>query len=160
MSKNSDHEAFNAFNYWFERWSEVDCPQVDNDDFAGSWEELKDHEKPKNYLHMVILGCKYEWIEVYRNGANSDNQLDWNEITDEHINPDDDIEIIFDGENIHDDIKNYLIGDDMKIAYQQCENAGWGHVPDYSVDYLSEEEKKHLERHEEEEIKKIPMNKV
>ena len=158
MSKNSDQQAFKAFNYWLERWTDLDCPQVDNDDFAGSWEELKylvGKREPK-YLNMVILGCKYEWVEVYRNGTNSNNQLDWDEITDEHINPDDDIEIIFDGEKIHDDIKNYLIGDDMKIAYQACEDAGWGGVEDYSVDYLSEEEKKHLERHLREEIKKIP----
>ena len=127
MSKNGDQQAFKAFNYWFERWSEIDCPQVDNDDFAGSWEELKYLVgKEKNYLNMVILGCKYEWVEVYRNGANSNNQLDWNEITDEHIHPDDDIEIIFDGEKLYNDIKNYLVGDDRKIAYEQCEDAGWG----------------------------------
>jgi len=117
-------QAFKAFNYWFERWCEVDCPQVDNDDFAGSWEELKDHDKL--YLDMVIVGCKHEWVTVYRNGNNSNNELEWNEITDEHIHPDDDIEIVFDGEIIYDDIKNVLVGDDRKIAYDICFDAGWG----------------------------------
>ena len=102
-------EAQQAFAYWFEKWSEIDCPESD-EAFHGSWKDVPEKKH-------VALGSKHDWISVYKDGEQPATLT----FADE-----DEVEIVFEGENLFEGIRTYFKGEARKDALEQCEDAGWG----------------------------------
>jgi hypothetical protein len=105
-----------AFAYWLEEWLEIDCPDTD-EAYCGSWDDVPE----KKY---VTLGSKHEWISVYKGESNCNNEVECEAFT--NLADEDEVEIVFNGDNLFKAIHTYLNGKKRKKVLEQCEDAGWG----------------------------------